>query len=58
LIEKYGMKWKRILECFHGRNEIQMKNRWNYTLSKQFSSTMETSDEENQKQEAIKNLIY
>jgi hypothetical protein len=46
LISKYGKKWKKISEHFDGRNEIKVKNRWNYTLAKQYSTKIETSNEE------------
>jgi hypothetical protein len=35
LVSKYGTRWKTISENFNGRNEINVKNRWKYTLSKQ-----------------------
>jgi myb proto-oncogene protein len=56
LIQQYGKKWKKISECFDGRNEVNVKNRWNYTLTKQYSTEIESDEqtktkvEENQKQ--------
>jgi hypothetical protein len=37
LIGKYGSRWKKISESFDGRNEVSVKNRWNYYLSKHCS---------------------
>jgi hypothetical protein len=58
LIEKHGKKWKIISQHFDGKNEIQMKNRWNYTLSKEFSRKVERSSEENQSQIEKKNKEF
>jgi hypothetical protein len=58
LIEKHGKTWKTISEHFERRNEIQAKNRWNYTLSKHFSRTVEISDEENQTQNINKEFDF
>jgi hypothetical protein len=56
LIQQYGKKWKKISQCIDGRNEVNVKNRWNYTLAKQYSTNVESDEqtkmkvEENQKQ--------
>jgi hypothetical protein len=44
LIHQYGTRWKKIAESFDGRNEVNVKNRWNYYLSKHCSDIKATNE--------------
>jgi hypothetical protein len=62
LIEKYGSRWKKISESFAGRNEVSVKNRWNYYLSKHCSEhhpmlEKNSQDQENQNNDQIMILM-
>jgi hypothetical protein len=46
LIQKHGTSWKTIAESFEGRNEVNVKNRWNYYLSKHCSDLKKISVDE------------
>jgi myb proto-oncogene protein len=51
LVGKYGSRWKKISESFDGRNEVSVKNRWNYYLSKHCSEYDSMLNENSQNQE-------
>jgi hypothetical protein len=45
LVGKYVRSWKKISESFEGRNEINVKNRWNYSLSKHYPENKRVAQE-------------
>jgi hypothetical protein len=46
LIKQYRTSWKKIAESFEGRNEVNVKNRWKYYLSKHCSDFKTNVDDE------------